>query len=402
METCPYDPFSEEVLTDPFPAYAALRESAPLHYFTEHDPPFYTVSRYDDVVGVLMDRVTWGNRYGAGPRFQRGVGFNTDGPGHIAFRREVLTAFGAARIAGMAKEIEILVERLIDEMVAHGPTDFHDAFAAPLPVTVIARMLGIDEADHSQLKQLSDDLISTVMNSTDPVAVGRVTTELDEFWVRQLEPRRAVLATLDEPGPECLGKVVPDDLMSALLLVRLDGRALTEFEISNTLMNLLLGGNETTTSLLTNLLWRLLEVPERWAALLADPALIDSAIEESLRFDAPVLGLFRTSVVPTELHGVEIPVKTKIMVAFGSANRDPEKFSDPDEFRLGRDPNELRHHVAFGRGAHMCPGAALSRLEVRIAMQQLLQRLPGLRLAGPTKRIKTFNFWGRCSLPVSW
>lgn len=97
-----------------------------------------------------------------------------------------------------------------------------------------------------------------------------------------------------------------------------------------------------------------------------------------------------------------IPVKTKIMVAFGSANRDPERFGEPDEFQLGRDPSELRHHLAFGRGAHVCPGAALSRLEVRIAMRQLLERLPGLRLAGPTERIDTFNFWGRRSLPVAW
>ncbi|ODQ87972.1 cytochrome [Mycolicibacterium flavescens] len=197
--------------------------------------------------------------------------------------------------------------------------------------------------------------------------------------------------------------MVPDDLMSTLLVFRTeDGRPLNDFEISNSLMNLLLAGAETTTSLLTNVVWRLLEDPGRWAELVADRSLIDRAIEESLRFDAPVLGMFRTSLHEVELAGVPIPAKSKIHANYGAANRDPAVFECPDEFRLDRPQEQLRKHIAFGRGAHVCPGAQLSRLEANIALTALLDAFPGLRLENSGTRIDPFNFWGRKTLPVSW
>lgn len=402
VDAVEYDPFSPEVLADPFPAYEALLARCPVHRFDRHDPPFHTVVRHDDVKQVLRDWQTWSNRYGVSPKFQRGVGLNTDPPLHTEFRKAVLGAFTARRIAAMAPTIEELVGSLLDAVQAEGRADLHEALAAPLPVIVIARMIGVPEQDHAWFKEISDDLLTTGMNTDDLDHFMARMAELDRYWATHLEPRREAMVAAGGPSPDHLGAVVPDDLLSALLVVEVEDRPLTDFEITNTLFNLLIGGNETTTSLITNAVWRLLEVPERWQALVADPSLVDAAIEESLRFDPPVLGLFRTSTCPVTMHDVEIPAKSKLMVAYAAANRDPEVFDRPGDFRLDRPREELHEHVAFGFGHHFCPGAPLARLEGRIALRALVERLPTLRLDGPTERIALFNFWGRRHLPVAW
>lgn len=403
MTGCPiYNPLGPEVMDDPFPAYAAMRAQCPVHRFDGHEPPFYTAFKYADVVEIVMNRDDWTARYGISPQFQRGVGFNNDGPEHLKFRRAVLAGLTPRSIEALIPEITAEVNNLIVGMRRHGPGDFHDLFAAPLPVAVIAKLLGVT-GDHDRFKELSDTLMTEGMNNTDVSEFHRVVEELNQYWNEQLAPRRAALASAPQPGPEHLGTLIPDDLMSTLLVFRTeDGRELTEFEINNSLMNLLLAGNETTTSLLTNLIWRLLQEPSRWASLLTDRSLVDRAIEESLRFDAPVLGMFRTSLHDVELDGVAIPAKSKIHVNYAAANRDPAVFTDPDEFHLDRSPEELRHHIAFGRGAHVCPGAQLSRLETHIAVNALLDNFPTLKLEGPTTRIAPFNFWGRRTLPVAW
>lgn len=403
MSSCPaFDPFSADVLEDPFTAYAETRGACPVPHVENHEPGFFVALRYADVVRIVTDQSEWTAKYGIGPRFQRGVGFNTDGPEHMKFRRAVMAGLGVKQVKALEPVIKELADDLLTRMEAHGPGDFHELFAGPLPVLVAARLLGI-EGDVGRFKDLSDALMAEGMNSNDPAEFLRILEELDAYWEGQLAPRKEALAKVENPGPEHLGDVVPDDLMSMLLVIRgEDGRQLTDYEVSNSLMNLLLAGNETTISLLTNVVWRLLEKPERWAAVVADRDLVDVAIEESLRFDPPVLGMFRTSVQQTELSGTEIPEKTRVMATYGSANRDPEMFSEPDEFRLGRPRDELRRHIAFGKGAHACPGAALSRLEARIALNALLDKFEGLRLDGESERIEPFNFWGRKTLPVTW
>jgi cytochrome P450 len=220
-----------------------------------------------------------------------------------------------------------------------------------------------------------------------------------------IDQRRALCreAGLDSPGEEVLGGILPDDLVSRLAVAEVEGRSLEDRELSWTLLLLLLGGNETSTAMITNLLWRLLEVPERWATLRAHPELVEAAVEESLRFDPPVLGLFRTPTRDLTLHGVTLPARAKVMLLFAAANRDPEIFEAPDEFRLDRDPEQTRRRIlTFGFGHHYCPGATLARIEARIALRMLLDRAPGLRLTGQPERIVPFNLWGRATLPVAW
>ncbi len=217
---------------------------------------------------------------------------------------------------------------------------------------------------------------------------------LGDYLVDQAHQRLAIEAT---------GGTMPDDLISRLVIAEQDGRRLGDDETVGLLIQLLVGGNETTTSLITNALVRLTEDPSRWERLRADPALVDVAVEESLRFDPPVLGLFRTTNCPVEVDDVAIPDGAKVMLLYAAANRDPQAFDDPNEFSLDRDLDDLRrHHLSFGYGIHFCLGAALARMEARIAIGQLAARLPGLRMTAPPERITPFLLWGKKTLPMAW
>lgn len=283
-----------------------------------------------------------------------------------------------------------------------GHSDFHSAYASPLPTTVIADLLGIPAEDHGRFRRMSDALTATY-NEPDPAASAEPRAAFDRYFQGVLDARKRQLvdAGVHEPSMDAVGEILSDDLISRFVVSQVEGRRLENRELQ--WMLLLLGGNETSTALITNLLWRLLEVPERWEAVKRDPALRDAAIEESLRHDSPVLGLFRTAAHDLELHGVRIPEKSKVMLLFASANHDPEVFEDPDSFRLDRDPEfSRRRTLTFGFGAHYCPGAALARLEARITLDLVLERIPDLRLAGPTRRIVPFNLWGCAQLPLAW
>jgi cytochrome P450 len=382
-----YDPFSPGTLADPFPGYAELRSACPVHR-TEFTPPFYTLSRYADVREALADPAVWSIRYGQSPQFTKPAGLVNDPPEHTAFRQLFSRAFTARTVEQLEPAVGALADELLDAMLAapDRAADFHDAYACPLPTIVIAQLLGIPPADLARFKQMSDDLTATY-NLPDARASAAPRAAFDDYFGAIIDERRA------RPS---------DDLVSRLAAAEVDGRRLTDHELQWMLLLLLLGGNETSTALLTNVVWRLLEVPERWNALRASPALVDVAIEESLRHDPPVLGLFRTPTRDVTLHGVTITEKTKVMVCYASANRDESVFDDPERFRLDREPDDIRRHLSFGFGAHFCPGAALARMEARLTLDRLVTRVPELHLTGAPERIVPFNLWGRRTLPVAW
>jgi cytochrome P450 len=387
-----YDPFSAETLDDPFPAYAELRRSCPAHHFQDFQPPFFTLSRYDDVHEAMSDPTIWSIRYGQSPQYTRPSGLVNDPPEHTAFRHLFSRAFTPRTVARLAHDIENLGLEFIGQMGEEREGDFHDLYACPLPTIVIARLLGIPPSDLTLFKQMSGDLTATY-NEPDPARSAAPRAAFDAYFAAIIRARRTILQS---------GGELPDDLISSFIVADLDGRRLTDHELQWMLLLLLLGGNETSTALLTNLVWRLLEDRSRWEAVKADPSLIDVAVEESLRHDPPVLGLFRTPTRDVSVHGVCIPKKAKVMVCFGSANHDEGVFSDPEHYRLDRSMDETKRHLTFGFGAHYCPGAALARLEGRITLRLLVEHLPDLRLTGPPERIVPFNLWGRRSLPVAW
>ena len=398
-----YDPFSDTVLDDPFAAYAELREQCPVHRFEGYTHPLYTATRYDDVVELLTTVDRWSSHWGQMPTYdERGCLFS-DPPTHTMYRRIVQKSFAPRHVARMEPEITALVDELLDAMEARGHGDLHDDLACPLPVLVIAKILGVPTADLAKFKQWSDEQLASV-NSPDREAAAAPRKAMNDYFLDQLALRRDALAAAGHDPelapPEVLGDVIEDDVMSGLLVAEVDGRRLDQRELLIILNQLLVGGNETTTSLITNLFWRLLDEPELLDQLRANRDLDAVAVEESLRLDAPVLGLYRTAVGEQPLGEVVLEDRAKIMATFGAANRDPDVFVDPDSFRLDRDPEVLRKHVAFGLGHHFCPGAHLSRLEARVALRHMLDRFPVIVSDGSSERIAPFILWGRKTLPV--
>ncbi|MDD9960650.1 MAG: cytochrome P450 [Gammaproteobacteria bacterium] len=382
MAIAAYDPFKPPVFDEPSVAYAHLLAERPVHYFADFDPPFYTLSRHADVQRALRDIDTYSSEFGQGPRFTPPAGMLSNPPQHTFFRSLVQQAFSPRAIEAMRGRVEELAEELLDEIPA-GEWDLHDAFAFPLPVIVIAEMLGVPADDLHLFKRWSDASVAA-MGAADPSAYESELADLANYILARIRERRAA------PGR--------GDLIDRLVQAEQDGKVLTDEDILSVVNQLLVGGNETTTSLITNAVWRLLERPALWRQVVAEPGLVDRALEESLRFDPPVLGLYRSTTRAVELHGVRIPKDAKVMLHYAAANRDPEVWDDPDTFSLDR---PAQRHLSFGLGVHFCLGAQLARLEASAALRALAARCPDLRLVNPGERITPWFLWGRRHLPVA-
>jgi cytochrome P450 len=377
-----YDPRAPSVLHDPSVAYASLLHDAPVCFVESFDPPFYVLSRYADVEAALRDITTFSSEFGQGPRFTPPAGLLSDPPQHTFFRNLVQQAFTPKAIEALRPRVSALANDLIRSRDNTTSWDLHDTFAFPLPVIVIAEMLGIPVADRYLFKHWSDAAVAA-MGAEDPTMHQVPLREMAQYLLQQIADRRA--------------RRSHDDLIARLVAARQDGVGLRDGEILGLVTQLLVGGNETTTSLITNAVWRLLEDPARYERLRTEPALIDKALEESLRFDPPVLALYRTTTRAMDLHGVTVPANTKVMLHYAAANRDPDVFDQPNVFSLDRPP---QRHLAFGLGTHFCLGAQLARLEASVALHALIERCPDLRLVDAGRRIAPFFLWGRRHLIV--
>jgi cytochrome P450 len=371
------------VLDDPSSAYRFLHTEAPVHLVEDFAPPFYTLSRYKDVEAALQDIGTFSSEFGQGPRFSQPAGLLSDPPQHTFFRGLVQKAFTPRAIDGWTGRISTLAADLVEARPRPQSWDLHDDFAFPLPVTVIAEMLGVPGEDLHLFKRWSDASVAA-MGAVDPQPYQADLGDMAQYLAGEIAARRA------DPSR--------DDLIAALVRASDGGRTLSDGEILGVVVQLLVGGNETTTSLITNMVWRLLQDRRLWKRVVADPGLVDRAVEESLRFDPPVLGLFRSTTRSVELHGKVIPAQAKVFLHYAAANRDPEVFDAPDTFSLDR-PSQ--RHLSFGLGVHFCLGAPLARLEARTALLALVKWCPGLQLLGDGERIAPFFLWGRRHLPVT-
>ncbi|HLO95354.1 MAG TPA: cytochrome P450 [Burkholderiaceae bacterium] len=409
-DTVHYDPRSKEVLESPFAAYAELREKCPIHRYDGMDPTFYSVTRYADVREVLNDVETWSSAKGTTlMHLGHPVGVLSDPPEHTEFRKLFQSRLLPKALAHHAKHVEEVVHRLLDRLQQSDEGDLYEDYASLLPLTVICQLLGLpgDLETVQHLRGVTDDLVASGFGGGNPKRSDWLEryTELARFFNVHIQQRRetARQAGIEKLSMEHVGTVLPDDLTSLFVCATYQGEYLRDSEIQFTLYGLLLGGSKATSGLISNLFMRLLEDPSRWEQVKANPELIDIAIEESLRMDAPTLGMWRTSTCPVTMHGVEIPEDAKLMVMYGSANHDASVFSDPESFRLDRSMDELRKHVAFGFGPHFCAGAHLARMEARMTLVEVIRRMPKLRMNGTPERLTTtFSFWGRKKLPVAW
>lgn len=376
-----YAPFAPEVMAEPSVAYEYLHAN-PVHLCTEFDPPFYTLSRHADVSMALRDIERFSSTHGQGPRFTPPAGMLSDPPQHTHFRALVQRAFTPKAINAMAQRVYSLADELLSQRNAGG-WDLHDDFAFPLPVIVISDLLGVPSEDLHLFKRWSDASVAA-MGSEDPTQYAADMSAMGEYLLSAIEQRRA------HPGTDLISRLVQAKSPS--------GEQLEDESVLSVITQLLVGGNETTTSLITNAAWRMLEQPVLWHQFSSDgDTYIPAAIEESLRFDPPVLGLYRTVTEDVELHGTTMAANSKVMLHYAAANRDPAVYDQPDEFRLDR---ESQRHLSFGLGVHFCLGAQLARLEASACLSALARTCPELTLAGDTSRIAPFFLWGRRHLPV--
>jgi cytochrome P450 len=325
----------------------------------------------------------------------------------MAFRMMVQARFAPKSMQRLQEPLKGFIADLIDEMAAGGAreADFNQALALPLPVKTTQHLLGGHDVDYRELAHLADRSMYYSRYGGEPEMIASMRARIAEVFDKWIDDREALLrkAAIDAPDRSHIGSILPDDVTSDLLVGRWEGRRLTRAELHKMLIVMLVGGIETTNHLIGNCVWRLLEDRSRWEAVMADQdRLIPVAIEESLRFDPPGLGLWRTTLREIELQGRMIPAHAKVQMAYAAANRDPRVFPDPDSFRLDRPMAEMRRHLSFGAGPHTCVGQYLARLEAQLTLKALFERLPSLRLAGETERVENFSFWGRRRLPVVW
>ncbi|WP_026538962.1 cytochrome P450 [Arthrobacter sp. 9MFCol3.1] len=383
----PFPDFEQPL--NPFPRYAAMRDSEPV--FQDQETGVWHVFRYDDVQRVLSEHATFSSRIGGDNPSETGQLFaaslvNTDPPRHRQLRSLVTQAFTPRAVDALAPRISELTNELLDPVVAGGATDLIEQLAYPLPVIVIAELMGIPSSDRDRFKQWSDVIVSQTRPGADESVHTAANREMAEYFMGMIEERR------HRPG---------NDLISALLAAEIDGQKLSPIELLGFCSLLLVAGNETTTNLIGNAVLCFTESPGTAERLVAEPALLPHAIEEVLRYRSPVQSMYRLSAVDTTVRGRAIPAGSPIVAWIGSANRDGEQFPLPDEFDVERSPNR---HLAFGQGIHFCLGAPLARLEAKIALEAVLSRLPGLAVEpdAQLERMESMIVYGAKQLPVTW
>jgi cytochrome P450 len=372
-----YHLLDPEVLANPYPLYRRLREEDPVHW----DPYLHAwvVTRYEDVVDVLLhfnaartpapDRLAALGMEALSPIaavMVRQMLF-LDPPEHGRVRRLASVAFTPRRIAHLREHIRQIAEGLVDELAGRGGFDVMAALAGPLPAIVTAEMLGVPTADHEMLKDWSQDFAEMLGNFQHNPGRAEKTLQSVEEMVEYFSA-----ALIREAGAPTEG------LINALATAEVDGDRLTEEEIVANVIVTMVGGQETTTNLIGNGLLTLLRQPDQLERLRSDAALMPSAVEELLRYESPSQHTARLAPAGAVLGGKEIAEGAAVIAVMGAANRDPERFSDPDRLELGREDNR---HVAFGWAAHFCFGAPLARMEGQIAFETLLTRFSELSLA---------------------
>jgi len=389
------NPFAPEHLSDPFPHYRELQEATPVAYVAEHD--FYVVTTHDLCIEVLRNPTVF-RQWDGDELFQPGQGpplgrpqnwapevreamegsylpvstlVNANPPRHTRYRKLATSLFSARRTAdAMDGRMHEIVNELIDRFPAE-EVEFVTAFAIPFPLHVMSEVLGLPPSEYEIFKRWADSALVSIAGGVTTerlVAAAKDMAAFQTYLLGVIEERRA------QPTDDVLGY-----LANATLDEDGTPRLLNERETIGIALHLLTGGGETTTNLLGSLLNLVLSTPGVYERIANDPDSIPAVIEEVVRLESPFQALFRRTTEAVSLGGVDIPSEAKVLVVFGAANRDPDKFVDAEALEMDRTDGAA--HIAFGFGTHFCLGAPLARREALIALETILRRLPGLRRA---------------------
>jgi cytochrome P450 len=394
-----YHLLDPEVLANPYPLYQRLRTEAPVLW-----DPFlhaWVVTRYRDVIHVLNefsanrtptpDHLAAMGLSALGPIAQVMVKqmLFLDAPAHSRIRSLASYAFTPRRVEGLRKHIQDITDRLIDAVLPAGRLDIIADLAEPLPCIVTAEMLGVPTEHYQQLKIWSQDFAEMLGNfQHNPERAPRIAKSVEAMTAYF---RAAMAEHRERPVP---------GLLSALMSAEVDGDRLSDDEIIANVIVTMVGGQETTTNLIGNGMLSLLRHRDQLERLRADPSLVPSAVEELLRYEAPSQQTARLAPEEVEIGGKTIRKRQAVIAVMGAANRDPDRFPDPDRLDIARRDNR---HVAFGWGPHFCFGAALARIEGQVAFETLLRRLPDLDLApGPLTWRTNLGLRGLTALPLTF
>jgi len=398
-----YDLYSDAFRTDTYATFTRMREDDPVFRQPgiDGETPIWWVTRYDDAEAVLLDdeRFVRDPRLAVPaeqlpelPEFFRFIDsnmLNRDGDDHRRLRRLVSKAFTPRMVEQLRPRIREIADALIGDVAAAGEMELVSKFAFPLPITVIAELLGVSVADRERFREWSGAVVSPAFTPAGMERADALLVAFVEYLLALFAERR------EEPGA---------DLVSALVAVEDGGDTLSEEELCSMVVLLIVAGHETTVSLIGNAMLALLTHPEQRTAIERDSALLPRAVEELIRYDGPVeRTLNRWAAADVELSGQKIRRGETVIVVLGAADHDPARFESPDTLDLAAERDA--RHLGFGRGSHFCLGAPLARLEAEIAVGTLLRRLPGLRLAVSPKELRWRPvplFRSLEALPVAW
>ena len=389
------DPVTQD---DPFEAYDELRQHCPVYKLPETG--LFMVTRYEDVREVLTTSSVFSSRPGAGAgganeaskahaavfsekgwvkarTLQR-----TDPPEHTQYRKILGRVFTNRTVERMRPRLEEITNQLIDNFIDRGSCEFVSEFALPLPGIFICEQLGLPAEEYGTFKKWADAMLAMSQKPLSPEEAtmqAELEVEAQHHLAKEFKKRR------EEPA---------DDLISLIVHAHEDDEPFTMEELQDLMHQLVTGGFETTTAAISKAMLLLLQYPDQMEKLRSDPSLIKNFIEESLRFDSPVAGLWRTTACPVDIGGASIPEGSPVMPRFASANRDPEMFESPEKFDIERE--NVNQHMAFGLGSHFCLGASLARAELLAAFTIILDRLDDIHLIGEMgQEIHNFSFFLR-------
>ncbi|MBI3784707.1 MAG: cytochrome P450 [Deltaproteobacteria bacterium] len=380
-----YDPYAYEIHDDPYSVYKRLRDEAPAYHNRERG--FWALSRFQDIYDAMHDWQTYSSHGGValeGSGKAPPMIIAMDPPRQVKLRRLVSSVFTPRRVAQMEPHVRALTRKHLLPLLDRGAIDFIDDFSGKLPMEVISVMLGVPESDQAKLRQWSDLLLHREPGNPSVTPAGmEAAGNLVRYFASDLHRRR------QQPG---------DDVISGLLAAEVEGERLADDEILGFCFLLIIAGNETTTKMLGNAVYLLWKHPEQRQLLVREPRRIADAVEEVVRFDNSTQMLARVLTRDVDLHGTTMPKGDRVILLLGSGNRDERAFERADQFDVTR---PAQQHLGFGFGIHVCLGASLARLEGRVALEEVLSRIPDYEIdERGMERVHSPNVRGYAHLPM--